>query len=209
MWNWVLQIQYISFFDSARVLPWHYRLYRHFLQNNFVHNEMSNHYGLGIGESLNHFVKQRKSSLWKESIKHFHQHLAVICSSWLCIHCVFVWAMTKILFMTVWRISFVKLQMSSPTNSGWRKRPAVPRMHTRTKTHRNILSITMATYFQSSWTCQRRHSKNIFNDMVILSYFRWKNVYGKGLKYFYDCERSPPLLHFVVSCSLLCIWRSQ
>lgn len=40
--------------------------------------------------------------------------------------------------------------MSSASNRGCRKRPAVPRMHTRTKTHRKILSITMATYFQSS-----------------------------------------------------------
>lgn len=49
--------------------------------------------------------------------------------------------------------------MSSPRSKGCRKRPAVPRMHTRIKTHRNILSITMATYFQSSWTCSERERK--------------------------------------------------
>lgn len=36
---------------------------------------------------------------------------------------------------------------------GWRKRPTVPRTQTVTKTHRKILSITIATYFQSSSTC--------------------------------------------------------
>lgn len=38
---------------------------------------------------------------------------------------------------------------------GWRKRPTVPRTHTVTNTQRKILSITMATYFQSSSTCER------------------------------------------------------
>ncbi len=44
--------------------------------------------------------------------------------------------------------------MSSPISSGCRKSPAVPRMHTRTNTQRKIRSITIATYFQSSWTCR-------------------------------------------------------
>lgn len=37
--------------------------------------------------------------------------------------------------------------------SGWRKSPSVPSTHTVTKTQRKILSMTMATYFQSSSTC--------------------------------------------------------
>lgn len=43
-------------------------------------------------------------------------------------------------------------------NSGWTNRPTVPRTHTVTNTHRKILSITMATYFQSSSTC--KHAGN-------------------------------------------------
>lgn len=38
---------------------------------------------------------------------------------------------------------------------GWMKRPKVPRTHTVTNTQRKILSITMATYFQSSSTCEQ------------------------------------------------------
>lgn len=44
---------------------------------------------------------------------------------------------------------------------GWRKRPTVPRTHTVTNTQRKILSITMATYFQSSSTCEEEWDKNI------------------------------------------------
>lgn len=42
----------------------------------------------------------------------------------------------------------------------------VPRMHTVTNTQRKILSITMATYFQSSSTCEqgRGHNSNNMRD---------------------------------------------
>lgn len=43
---------------------------------------------------------------------------------------------------------------------GWRKRPMVPRTHTVTNTQRKILSITMATYFQSSSTCEGGSKNN-------------------------------------------------
>lgn len=39
--------------------------------------------------------------------------------------------------------------------TGWRNKPRVPTTHTITKIHRNIRSTTMATYFQSSITCER------------------------------------------------------
>lgn len=64
--------------------------------------------------------------------------------------------------------------MSSQSNRGWRKRPAVPMMHTRIKTQRNIRSITMATYFHSSCTCEKWNS---FNDMLTLQSLLWKKMH--------------------------------
>lgn len=43
--------------------------------------------------------------------------------------------------------------------SGWRNSPRVPSTHTVTKTHRKILSMTMATYFQSSSTWGKESRK--------------------------------------------------
>lgn len=47
-----------------------------------------------------------------------------------------------------------------PARNGGRKSPTVPRKQTMINSQRNILSITMATYFQSSFTCRckRAHS---------------------------------------------------
>lgn len=42
--------------------------------------------------------------------------------------------------------------------SGWRKSPSVPNTHTVTKTQRKILSMTIATYFQSSSTWRGERS---------------------------------------------------
>lgn len=41
-----------------------------------------------------------------------------------------------------------------PARNGGRNSPTVPRMQTMMNSQRNILSITMATYFQSSFTCR-------------------------------------------------------
>lgn len=41
-----------------------------------------------------------------------------------------------------------------PAKNGGRKSPMVPRKHTIINNQRNILSMTMATYFQSSFTCR-------------------------------------------------------
>lgn len=41
-----------------------------------------------------------------------------------------------------------------PAKNGGRKSPTVPRKQTMMNNQRNILSMTMATYFQSSFTCR-------------------------------------------------------
>lgn len=46
--------------------------------------------------------------------------------------------------------NILNFYISSPAIKGCKNNPAVPRIHTRMKTHRKIRSITMATYFQSS-----------------------------------------------------------
>lgn len=70
----------------------------------------------------------------------------------------------KLLHLIGWELRVHLFQTESPERCstherklmrGWRNRPMVPRMHTVTKTQRKILSITMATYFQSSSTCER------------------------------------------------------
>lgn len=43
-----------------------------------------------------------------------------------------------------------------PASQGGRKRPIVPNKHTMMNIHRKILSITIATYFQSSFTCVKK-----------------------------------------------------
>ena len=127
----------------------------------------------------------------KQSINHLHQHLADshLFLSTLDPLCVFSPSepMPRFIFITecltvqqsgVW--VFVKvIQMSSPSNRGWRKRPAVPRMHTRTKTHKKILSITMATYFQSSCTCERITEKTF---SMMWSQFPWQQNSNWDLK---------------------------
>lgn len=44
-----------------------------------------------------------------------------------------------------------------PASQGGRKRPTVPSRQTRTNTQRKMRSMTMATYFQSSFTCGQTH----------------------------------------------------
>ena len=94
-------------------------------------------------------------------------------------------------------------QMSSPSSSGSRKSPAVPRMQTRTKTHRKILSITMATYFQSSFTWKR--FRHIYNTHHFVNYdmsYREGLLplsHGNGLIRMH----SPPGLHSEASYSPL------
>lgn len=55
----------------------------------------------------------------------------------------------------IWFHNIFHLYISSPAIKGCKNNPAVPRIHTRMKTHRKIRSITMATYFQSSWICKK------------------------------------------------------
>lgn len=47
-----------------------------------------------------------------------------------------------------------------PASQGGRKRPAVPSRQTMTNTQRKMRSTTMATYFQSSFTCGR-HTRSL------------------------------------------------
>lgn len=63
--------------------------------------------------------------------------------------------------------------------SGWRKRPTVPRTQTVTNTQRKILSITMATYFQSSSTCERGRGHKEKCEREIPDLRRWEVEQGR------------------------------
>lgn len=69
---------------------------------------------------------------------------------------------------------------------GWMKRPKVPRTHTVTNTQRKILSITMATYFQSSSTCEqgREQDQWVWDDRGKCQQWqmqdeKWGGTWGK------------------------------
>lgn len=81
--------------------------------------------------------------------------------------------------------------------SGWRKSPIVPRTHTVTKTHKKILSMTMATYFQSSSTCRCKSGNNISNV------WQWKKYKMKvllGSRKYTVCEDT------VFDCNIQQYW---
>lgn len=78
--------------------------------------------------------------------------------------------------------------------TGWRNKPKVPTTHTITKIHRNMRSTTMATYFQSSITCEHTEVNSKLGSVDILgpNYFffkswnsncakRWNSVIEKSL----------------------------
>lgn len=52
-----------------------------------------------------------------------------------------------------------------PASQGGRNRPMVPSRHTMMNIHRKMRSITIATYFQSSFTCGERITEDTISNL--------------------------------------------
>lgn len=52
-----------------------------------------------------------------------------------------------------------------PASQGGRNRPMVPSRHTMMNIHRKMRSITIATYFQSSFTCTETTAKDPMSNL--------------------------------------------